>query len=234
MIYHELANYYDALVADDEASAQWVDYTKQYVPAHSTILELACGSGEISLALATNQYTLEATDLSMDMIGKAISKQSGESIRFKQMDMLNFTVNKCYDAVICFCDSINYLQGMAEMKQVFSQVYAHLKQKGVFLFDMHALERLEEFREEYIEEGHIDDVPYQWTILSQGKTIQQHFAFWTKGGLIQENHLQTVFDPKEIEKALIECGFEVEIKTDFILEGIQKGEKIFFMGRKVE
>ncbi|MFQ8583964.1 MAG: hypothetical protein ACLSA6_16285 [Holdemania massiliensis] len=56
MSYDSLAAYYDALVKDEEATAAWLDYTRRYLEPCS-LLELACGSGEISIALAEAGYT---------------------------------------------------------------------------------------------------------------------------------------------------------------------------------
>ena len=57
----------DALVKDEEATAAWRDYTRRYCPP-GPLLELACGSGEISIALAGAGYTVDATDLSLSLI----------------------------------------------------------------------------------------------------------------------------------------------------------------------
>ena len=97
---------------------------------------------------------------------------------------------------------------------------------------MHTPERLNEFAEEYIEEGMLGNTPYQWTILSDEDRIYQHFAFWTPQGLREEHHVQTVFDPLAVCRLMEEAGFDVEIMTDFTKPGIQPGEKLFYAGRK--
>ena len=93
---------------------------------------------------------------------------------------------------------------------------------------MHHKKRIEEFKEQYIEEGYVKDVPYQWTISSDpfDDTIHEHFTFYTPNGMIQENHSQNVFDPKMIKEKM-ELYFDVKIVEDFV-----EDEKILIVGWK--
>ncbi|SJZ79129.1 class I SAM-dependent DNA methyltransferase [Anaerorhabdus furcosa] len=228
MIYEGLAKYYDDLVGDEEATLKWVDLTKKFCPK-GNLLELACGSGEISYKLQQEGYDLLATDFSSSMIERLNSKYP--SVATQVLDMREFTLDKKFDGVICYCDSINYLNSMEEVKRMFQSVKDCLSDEGIFIFDMHTLDRLEEFSELYIEEGELD-VPYQWTIQSIDNEIHQHFAFFEEDRIIQEQHIQTVFHPNDIMTSLYELGFRCEAYTDFEKEGIQEGEKLFIVARR--
>lgn len=231
MSYNALAQYYDLLVKDEQATLDWANFTERYIKGKS-ILELACGSGEISIELANRGYQVEATDLSQEMIDQANHKVHPDSIRFSVMDMRQLDKEGPYDAILCYCDSLNYLQSFTEVKQLFHQCHTLLKEDGVLLFDMHSQDRLQEFQEEYIEEGALDQVGYQWTIQSDDPYIYQHFVFWTETGLLQEHHAQLVFAPEQVREALIVAGFQFEVFTDFVKPGINPGEKYFYIGRK--
>lgn len=232
MIYHDLADYYDALVKDEEATLRWADLTQRVLgPNRTSILELACGSAEISCELARRGYSLLATDLSEDMLNKAKDKMNCNLLRFKPMNMIEFELNEQFDAVCCYCDSINYLSSLKEVKSMFRSVKKHLKEGGILIFDMHTPDRLQEFNEEFIEEGLIDDVPYQWTIVSNDQQIHHHFAFWKDGQVMQEFHVQHVFALKDVLNLLHEEGFETEVFVDFDLPVEAEGEKYFVIGR---
>lgn len=232
MIYHDLADYYDALVKDEEATLRWADLTQRVLgPNRTSILELACGSAEISCELARRGYSLLATDLSEDMLNKAKDKMNCDLLRFKPMNMIEFELNEQFDAVCCYCDSINYLSSLKEVKSMFRSVKKHLKEGGILIFDMHTPDRLQEFNEEFIEEGLIDDVPYQWTIFSNDQQIHHHFAFWKDGQVMQEFHVQHVFALKDVLNLLHEEGFETEVFVDFDLPVEAEGEKYFVIGR---
>lgn len=227
MIYESLANYYDALVKDDEATLKWCNFVEKNAKGKK-VLELACGSGEISNELLKRGYDILATDISESMLSKL--KQKYPYIKTKQLDMNDFKLDDKFDTIICFCDSINYL---SDYRLMFRNVYDSLVTGGIFMFDMHSEDRLEEFKEMFIEEGYILNVPYQWTIISNENMIHQHFAFYQEDGIIQEQHVQYVFKPQEVIEELKKLNFKIKIYTDFDQEGIKTGEKIFFVGEKL-
>lgn len=230
--YEALAKYYESLIQEEEAVVRWFDFTMENGKGKE-YLELACGCGDLAFKLAEAGKNVLATDLSPQMIEEAKKRYSSKGLSFEIMNMLNFTTEKLFDTICCYCDSFNYLENLEEVKRVFENVYSHLHEKGVFLFDMHTLDRLKEFEDEYIEEGMLDEkIGYQWTISSEEEKIYQHLAFYTPNGLEEEEHVQTVFDPFQIVELMENIGFEVTCKTDFDQEGIVEGEKIFIIGRK--
>lgn len=116
---------------------------------------------------------------------------------------------------------------------MFTKVYEHLREHGVFIMDMHSMDRLDEFEEEYNEAGKIMSHEYQWTIYAVEDRIYQNFAFYDEEGRVTlEQHIQRVYDPLDIKTRLEKTGFQVEIYTDFTEEGICEGEKQFFICRK--
>ena len=234
MMYQALAKYYDALVKDDEATASWVAMIKEHMPK-GNIMELACGSGEITIALAKEGYQVAASDLSEEMIKEAQKKPGSEWIRWSVMDMSVFEDTYMYEGILCLCDSFNYLLQDAQVDHMFQAVYEHLNDEGVFIMDMHSLDRLKEFEEEYNEAGKIMDHEYQWTIYAVEDRIYQNFAFYDEDGRVTlEQHIQRVYDPMDIKACLERLGFQVEIYTDFTQPGIVDGEKQFFICRKVK
>lgn len=228
MIYDALASYYDDLVKDDEATKRWVEFVQKHCPKKE-VLELACGSGEISYQLQQAGYDIVATDFSASMIAKLHEKFP--TVPTALVDMRKFQHDRKVDGVICFCDSINYLESMDDVKSMFQSVKACLKEDGVFLFDMHSMDRIDEFKELYIEEGELD-VPYQWTIQSDENKIVQHFSFYEQNEILQEQHIQTVFSLDEILAACEELGFTCTVLTDFDIEGVVAGEKYFIIARR--
>ena len=227
MIYESLANYYDALVKDEEATLKWCDFVDKHAKGKK-VLELACGSGEISNELMKRGYDILATDISESMLDKL--RQKYPYIKTKQLDMNDFELDDKFDTIICFCDSINYL---SDYRSMFKHVYDSLLPGGIFMFDMHSQDRLDEFKEMFIEEGYILNVPYQWTIMTNDNMIHQHFAFYQEDGIIQEQHVQYVFEPQEVINELHKLNFKIKIYTDFDQEGIKSGEKIFIVGEKI-
>lgn len=232
MMYETLARFYDALVKDDEATKEWVTLIEQSITGKD-VLELACGSGEITIQLAKDGYHVLGSDLSSDMIEEAKKKEHSDLVDWKVMDMSDFQLDQSFDAILCLCDSFNYLLHKSQVLRMFKLVKEHLKPGGTFIMDMHSLDRLEEFAEEYNEAGRIENHEYQWTIQTIDESIYQNFAFYDEEGRVTlEQHIQRVYDPLWV-KEVLECeGFDVEIKTDFVLDGIVEGEKIFYICKR--
>lgn len=233
LMYHTLAPYYDALVKDDEATKAWVDLIQKHCKGKE-VCEVACGSGEITIALAKAGYHVDASDLSEDMIKQAKAKKGSEAVHWSVMNMCDMKEIQVYDGIFCLCDSFNYLLKEEQIISMFQNMYHALKPNGVYLFDMHSLDRLEEFEEEYCEAGRIHDVAYEWTIQSIDDCIYQNFAFYIEeeGNPVLEQHIQRVYDPIWVKEQLEQIGFQVEIITDFVHEGIVSGEKQFYICRR--
>ncbi len=167
------------------------------------------------------------------MIEKAKSKESSELVNWQVLNMLDLNVSEQYDAITCYCDSINYLQSYQQLETVIDKVYRALKKNGVLMLDIHSLDTLKQFEQEYIEEGYIEDITYQWCIYSSGDNLYYSFIFQNKEGLMtRELHQQLVFNPFKVKDILEKRGFEVEVSTDFNSAGIVEGDKIFFAATK--
>ena len=222
--YEYLAKYYDYLLGDEKAFDFWLEYIN--AKDYHTVLELASGSGVLAGILKKQGKEVTASDISKEMKEVATNNFDGE---YLILNMIDFDLHKKYDLILCVCDSINYLYE-EELEQMFKSVYKHLNVGGRFIFYMHNPKRLEEFDEEYIEEGQIDeDVYYQWTINSDtfDRTVNEHFTFYTPEGMIQEQHTQNVFEPSVVKEKLESVGLESEVVMDFI-----EDEKILFIGTK--
>lgn len=232
-MYNVLAKFYDDLVKDDDATKAWVDLIQQYT-CPSSLLELACGSAEITIALANLGYQIDASDLSEEMLIEAKQKDIEQKINFFQMDMCHINLDKTYEVILCLCDSINYLIKDKDVEHMISQVYDRLDINGIFIFDMHSMDRLTEFEEEFYEAGVIDKHEYSWSILSEDNYIYHNFCFYDEQARVkQEQHIQKVYTPSEIEE-MLSPYFTFEVKTDFIHNGITEGEKYFYICRKKE
>lgn len=220
--YSILAKYYDSLLQDEESLSLWLKHIEE--KPFKTILELASGSGVMAGILESKGYDVIASDLSNEM--KEVSKTNFKG-DYRIINMIDYNLDKKFDLVLCICDSINYLEE-EELDSFFKCAYNHLNDNGRLIFDMHHKERLNEFKEEYIEEGYVDDVAYQWTILSDDidKHISEHFTFYTENGMIQEHHTQNVFDI-ELIKDKLNKYFDVKVYNDFI-----ENEKVLVVGDK--
>lgn len=221
--YEILAKYYDELLSNEEDLSLWIDYVKQ--KDCKDILELASGSGLLAKRLKQEGYNVIASDISKDMREIAKNNFDGE---YLLLNMTDYSLDKKFDLIICICDSFNYLYE-EEIESFIKCAYNHLNDNGRLIFDMHSIKRLTEFKQEFIEEGYLNDIAYYWTINSDeiDNTINQHFTFYTKDGMIQEHHTQYVYDTSLINEYMSKY-FKTVIIEDFI-----EDEKVLVIGEKI-
>lgn len=230
--YAALASFYDSLVADKQATLDWVHFIEKHA-SFSTIIEYACGSGEITLELA-KRYSIQASDLSSEMVAMAQLKQGADKVEFSVHDMREYRPAKA-DLVLCLCDSLNYILVEQEVVKVLQNAYNNLNEHGTFIFDVHSIDRLSEFEDEFYEEGIIQGCGYEWSILTQDIYLHQNFVFFDEQAHPSyEQHIQRVYSSDWLISQCQAIGFEVEVYTDFNKLGISDGEKYFFVCRKGE
>lgn len=222
MQYEILAKYYDALLSDDEILVSWLCTFCDKLKGNK-ILDMGCGSGDALIHLFEQGYQVDGFDLSKDMISLAKSKCS--SIDFQIQDMRDFHYANTFDGVLCLMDTMNYILSIDDFKKVIQRVYDYLNTGGLWMFDYHQEKRIDEFQEEYIEEGYVLETPYQWSIVSEGDRLLEKFVFYQEDGLHKEEHHQRIFDKEVIISLMSEIGFSVDI------ENIED-EKYMIWGRK--
>ncbi len=227
-MYQTLSMYYDALVTSDEALSMWVEWIKRE-NIEGKIVELASGTGELAFYLHQNNYDIIASDYNEGMLQQIMSKYP--QIPTKKLDMRDFHEEEL-DAICCFCDSINYLMHLDEVEQMIVCVKNSLKIGGKFLFDIHSVDRLEEFSDVYIEDGVIMDVEYQWTIASHQDEIHQHFVFYQEP-IVEEFHVQKVYPLPTIVSLLKKHGFQCNVTVDFTLDVSSPGERYCISARRI-
>lgn len=103
------------------------------------VLDLGCGTGSLTFALAKRGYDMIGVDGSAEMLAKAYARklQNGSpSVLFLCQDMRAFELYGTVGAVVSSLDCVNYLTGDGDLDRCFSLVHNYLDPGGVFLFDV--------------------------------------------------------------------------------------------------
>jgi len=85
---------------------------EHFVPAGSSVLDLACGNGRVAFALAERGYRVEGLDISPSMIeeARAAASQRGVEARFRVGDAVSLPYGEGeFDAVVFSCNGIGHL-----------------------------------------------------------------------------------------------------------------------------
>lgn len=145
--YNLFAKFYDASMGDRQKTVTLLQQLiKKYNPKAQSILELACGTGEVLKPLSSS-YKVSGLDLSSGML--AIAKKKIPNAKFYLENMANFNLDERFDVILCVFDSINHLLKFSDWLKVFTQSKKHLNPGGVFIFDINTINRLEELSAQF-------------------------------------------------------------------------------------
>ena len=147
-MYSDFAEVYDRLQdADYEAFADYYERIFERLGAKPRlVLDLACGTGNITIPMAKRGYDMIGLDLSCEMLNIAEKKaaEAGENILFLNQDMTEFELYGTVDAIVCALDGINYITDSAELEKVFALADNYLNPGGVMIFDINSEFKLRE------------------------------------------------------------------------------------------
>ena len=67
------------------------------------------------------------------------AKENAPGVEFILSDARNFNLGRKFNAVTCLFDSINHLLNKDDVIKVFKNIYDHLEDNGIFVFDVNSL-----------------------------------------------------------------------------------------------
>lgn len=139
--YGRLSIVYDRLNAELDYAA-WADFIlacfERYADIRpSILLDLACGTGRMTLELAQRGYEMIGVDGSAEMLSEASSRRlSFTNPLYLMQDMRRFELYGSVGGVVCCLDSINYLVDDGDLETCFACVANYLEPGGLFVFDV--------------------------------------------------------------------------------------------------
>lgn len=247
MTYQKFAYLYDELMKDVPYD-KWVELIRNSAEKYNVhgkrLLDLACGTGELSVRLSAQGYDVTGVDLSEDMLtvaqSKAVSK--GLNILFYQQNMAELDGLGTFDVIGVFCDSLNYLQSEQEVIDTFNRVYQHLSEQGLFIFDVHSIYKIMQVFMNQTFALNEDEISYIWHSY-QGEhpnSVEHDLSFFVldeKSGQYErydELHFQRTYSIEVYKSWLLEIGFELlEVVEDFESKHQEtEAERLFFICRK--
>lgn len=125
------AKRYDfAMSGDGRTYAQIVSRMKKVLNKEMTVLELACGTGLLSVRIARSVKLLEATDFSEEMIRQAKAKAHSSRLHFSVQDATSLPYTpETFDAVVIS----NALHIMPEPEKALAEIRRVLKPGGLLI-----------------------------------------------------------------------------------------------------
>jgi len=125
------------LLYDEKSSDLEVDYVLDLLRRHKLevkdILEFGCGTGRHSELIAKRGINIHGIELSQNMLNQI---KKIDRFTYQQGNITDARVQRKFDSVISLFHVINYLNTNQEISDVFKNAFQHLKQNGIFLFDI--------------------------------------------------------------------------------------------------
>ncbi len=217
----ELAQVYDTMYQS------FIDYKKEYLfysslcEKHSakSVIEFACGSGNLAQNFIKNFESYLGIDLSEDMLKIAASKV--DTSLLEQGDMRNFKTEMKFDAAIITGRSTSYLTTALDFQNTLNSIKNLLNDGGVLLFDCIDGSKFLPYIKQnptVVHKARAKETSYYRKTSWYSKTssnpdlIAWHSEYFkeTKGGDILlgiDDTVFKVFGQEEVKRLLANCGF---------------------------
>ena len=218
-MFSESAALYDAIYAvfkdyAEEAAAVSALLGKLN-PKATSILDVACGTGEHARLLRENHgFEVDGLDLDDQMIELAAAKNPAG--RFVVGDMVHFNLHRRYDAVLCLFSSIGYVRSLDNLSRALVSMSRHLAEAGVLVVEpWFAPDRIEagrtSIRTAETPEAKVSRMS-RITVHGRVSRLEFEYLVGTDSGIrrASEIHELGLFTVNETTAAFREAGLEVD------------------------
>ena len=222
MSYGVFSEFYDALTANvsyDTVSQVLSSLLTRYGKSRGLLLDLACGTGSVSVRLAKKGYEVIGVDLSPEMLSEAQNKaySAGQNILFLCQDMTALDLYGTVDAAVCTLDGLCHLPDEESVQAALRKVSLFMNPGGVFLFDVNSVYKHRAVLGNNTFVYDTDDVYCVWqnTLLPDGVTVQMDLDFFEpvsdKGDYVRqsERFTERAYPRETLEAMLKKAGFTV-------------------------
>ena len=225
-VYNEFGwNYYPE--AFGQQLLKWLQ-RHNFRPKNS--MDLGCGTGVLCEILHNSGISAEGMDFSGGMI--EIARQRNPAIPYQVADMITYCPETHYDLVTCTGDALNHIRALADIRQIFRNVYRYTSRGGYFIFDIlneNEVATSEPFEMDFSETVRV------WFQMTQPEAQQVNLkirVYENSQLQFEENIRETIHDPAVICDLLRQCGFSIESCSDRLLEGSEHGTTWFVVAKK--
>lgn len=215
-----LGNFYSWMLGDFDTNEEKM---REFFAAHGiasqtnqTALDLGCGNGIQSVALAKLGYKVKAVDFNTQLLDELNEHKNHYGIEVINSDIINYlnSVNKKFSLIICMGDTIVHLESRDWVKEFIKLCYENLESGGKLILsfrdytnelkgtarfipvksdDTRVMTCFLEYSDEYV---NVTDLLYERI----NDEWMQFVSSYKKVRVL----------PEEIEKYLKDAGFEIE------------------------
>lgn len=262
--FREIARHYDDLMHGVPYRG-WVAYLEDILDRLGyhphTILDVACGTGNVSEILAKRGFEVVGVDISAEMIEIAQSKKS--PVEYHVQDMAELCIGchseppschsehseesraepveaRQFDLAVSFFDSLNYVTDPDHLRRGIKRIGEHVVPGGLFIFDINTIYALSHHFFDQANLGGEYYPKYIWSSEYDHSTricrVDMLFKVMEDGEEreFKEIHYQRGHSIEELTQWLNEGGFDVvDIFHAYkFRRPTRRSDRVFFVARK--
>lgn len=244
--YTSFARVYDTFM-DNIPYEEWTVYLtgllNEYGVNDGLVLDLGCGTGNMTGLLAKEGYDMIGVDNAEEMLEIAMEKRekSGHDILYLLQDMREFELYGTVRAVVSVCDSVNYIDEEEDLTEVFRLVNNYLDPGGVFIFDFNTLYKYREILGDRTIAENREDCSFIWdNYYYEEERINEYelsIFIREKENLFrryEETHFQRGYTLDEMIRMIKDSGLEFVTAYDAFTREAPKedSERIYVIARE--
>lgn len=219
--YSYFADYYDNLTnnVDYKAYAEYIlELCKRYNHDTGITLDLACGTGSLTVLLKQMGVDIYGIDASAEMLSVAQEKALDADISgmlFLRQKMQRLDLYGTIDTCICTLDSINHVTDINNVQRAFEKVSFFMNPKALFIFDVNTLYKHKEVlgNNTFVYDTEQVFCVWQNTLCEDGVTVDITLDFFENlDGMYRrysEDFKERAYSHEEICSMLEKAGFKL-------------------------
>lgn len=193
-----------------------VTVVRERNPEASSLLDVACGTGEHLRLIRDSFAHVEGVDVEPDML--AVARAKLPDVVFTEADMRTFDLGRTFDAVTCLFSSVGYMADVGELRAAVARMAAHLAPGGVLVIDGWVRPGA------WLPSGNVmaqaetdDDTAVARVVRSRRDGDRTHlemrYLVATRDGFdtIEETHVLTLFDDRDYGSAFEGADLDAEV-----------------------
>jgi 2-polyprenyl-3-methyl-5-hydroxy-6-metoxy-1,4-benzoquinol methylase len=201
-------------------------------------LDLCCGPGRFSIALARRGFSVTGVDRTKYLLDRARARARAAQVNVEwiQKDMRDFVRPGAYNFVLSMFSSFGYFEAREEDAIVLGNIFESLRPGGALLMDFFGKETLAK----NFQNALVETLPDGTMLVQQPKVVDGWSRIVTDWTVIRKGRAQTfrfqinLYSGQEIRQALEIAGF-VDVKLYGNLDGDPYGlnaTRLIAVGRK--
>ncbi len=241
--YNEFAKFYDSLTRNVNYRdiSLFIDRVlEENSTKRGILLDLACGTGTLSVEMSKLGYDVIGVDYSNEMLSEAMQKShlAKQNILFLCQPMQELNLYGTVDCAICVLDSLNHINN-DDLIKTFQKVSLFLNPRGYFIFDINTKYKHEQILANNTFVYDCDDIYCVWQNSLNKNCVNISLDFFKREDDVyyrsEENFFEYTYDVSFLEELIKKNDLEIVNCYDDYSKKVPNSQtqRIVFVTRKV-